>query len=409
MTQIDNNQATEFVHNDYFSFDFEETELPRIEVMAELNTASTFCEYVHRHAVRCGYQGESADIKSLAAFIAEKCNKADLTLGSGAKATLERWLSKGLPGNTADGRDNVYKLCFALEMDARQTAEFFLKAYLERPFNYKSISEAVYFYCLKNRLSYKDAIRIISTVEETAAIQNPYADDVTEQIGEQLRTIETEAELITYLTENRSGFAVENKTATDKIQALIKSCSAVAPKEYDLYYPYTKEIVVNNIDELLSVIYGYSARATENAKPLYKKSITKSDFPQLVKRNWPQREQFQQILEKKNASYDVVRRALIMLLFYDFFATATIAEKEAEAKRRKTGKEEPVAHVSWGLFDEFETEANTVLAECGYVRLYWRNPFDWMIGYCAMAPEPLRMLRTLILEYYLNDPSVMDE
>lgn len=409
MDRIENNEATEYVYGSYFGYDFDTESLPQIEDMEAMDTASTFCEYVYLHAVRCGYAGDRANTKELAVFVAKKCDDAGVVLGSGTKATIERWLKKGLPANTSDGRDNVYKLCFALKMNAQQTVEFFLKAYLERPFNYKNISEAVYFFCMKNDLTYTDATRIITIVESRAIIPNPYADNVTEQIGIQLAEIEAEVDLVKYLVENRSGFLIQNQTATDRIGELVQSCSEIAPKEYAIYYPYEKEISVNNVDELLSVIYGYSARATENAKPIYKKSISKSNFPELVKRNWPQREQFQQILDKKNASYDVIRRALIMLVFYDFYANAIVAEKEAEATRRKTGKSENVVSVADGLFDEFEAEANTILAECGYVQLYWRNPFDWMIGYCAMSPEPLRTLRNLIIEYYLSDPSVIEE
>jgi len=408
MEHIENREATEYIYGAYFSYDFDEEALPQIEDMEAMDTVSTFCEYVHTYAMRCGYKGDVSNEKELAAYVAKKCEDADITLGSGTKATLERWLKKGLPANTADGRENVYKLCFALKMDAQQTAEFFLKAYLERPFNYKNIHEAVYYFCMKHALTYKDAMRLITVVESSKASPNPYADSVTEQIGVQLNATENEEALIKYLVENRSGFATQNQTATEKIKDLVQSCSEVAPKEYALCYPYEKEITVSNIDELLSVIYGYSARATDNAKPIYKKSISKSKFPELVKRNWPQREQFQQILDKKNASYDVIRRALIMLVFYDFYANAVVAEKEAEERRRKTGKAEKIACVADGLFDEFEAEMNATLAECGYVQLYWRNPFDWMMGYCAMSPEPLRTLRNLIMEYYLSDPDVME-
>lgn len=409
MDRIKNNEATEYVYGAYFSYDFDTETLPQIEDMEAMDTVSTFCEYVYIHTVRCGYTGDRSNNKELAMFVTKKCNDACITLGSGTKATIERWLKKGLPANTADGRDNVYKLCFALGMNAQQTVEFFLKAYLERPFNYKNISEAVYFFCMKNDLTYTDATRIIAAVERNDVIPNPYADNVTEQIGLRLAEIEEEADLVKYLVENRSGFLIQNQAATDRIGELVQSCSEIAPKEYTIYYPYEKEISVNNIDELLSVIYGYSARATEKAKAIYKKTISKSNFPELIKRNWPQREQFQQILDKKNASYDVIRRALIMLIFYDFYANAVVAEKEAEEARRKTGKAEKIACVADGLFDEFEVEANTILAECGYVQLYWRNPFDWMIGYCAMSPEPLRTLRNLIIEYYLSDPSVIEE
>ena len=384
-----NNDATRKVEENFFKYDFEENEFPGKDDMDALNTVSTFVEYVLLHAKRCNYSSNDHDMNNLATFLAIKCQEAEVNI---SRQTLTNWLTKGRPSNTANGRENVYRLCFALQMNTQQTSEFFLKEYLERPFNYKDIHEAVYFFCLNNNLKYPDALRLLSTIESAKVVDNPFADNVTELIGEHLKDIKTEDSLVKYLLENRSGLTIQNQTATKKIERLIESCKTIAPKEYALSYYTDKNITVDNIDELLSVIYGYSARAKENAKPVFKKSINKSNFPELIRRNWPQREQLQQILDKKNASYDVIRRTLIMLTFYDFVATALVNNA-----------------LEYGIFDEFTDEMNTILAECGYVQLYWRNPFDWMIGYCAQAPNPLDTLRDLIEEYYLSDASVIDQ
>lgn len=417
MAQIADNKATEFVYGGLFGYNFEDQDIPGKEDMEKLNCVSNFAEYVYKHAARCGYNGDSADIAKIAEFVANLCSKASVELGSGTKKTIERWLKNGLPSNDANGRENIYRLCFALKMNGYQTVEFFLKAYMERPFNYKNIHEAVYFFCMNNNLTYKDAVRIISEVEHSSEIENPYADNVTEQIGAHIATLQDEAALVKYLVENWSGFQTHNQTATEKIRQLVKHCMLIAPKEYEAAYESKvvvkneddSKIVVKNEDDLLQVIYGYAARAKEENQNVHKKSISKSNFPDLVKRNWPQREQFQQILQKGTASYDTIRRALIMLVFYDFFASAVVAQKEAEHQQKLTGREMSTPAVENGLFDEFETEANTILSECGYVQLYWRNPYDWMIGYCAQALDPIGQLRDLIEEYYLSDEAVCDQ
>lgn len=389
MQGYQNNAGTQLVEGRLFEYNFEENDFPGKADMEKLNTVTNFNEYVANYAKLCGYSEDTEDTGKLASFLGAKCKDAGVNIN---RQTLVNWLTKGLPANTEGGRENKYRLCFALQMNGQQTREFFLKAYLERPFNYKDIHEAVYFFCLNNGLPYADAVRIISGIESTDIVPNPYADNVTEQIGERLSGIKTEEEFLRYITENRSGFTFQNQTATERISRLKDSCMVIAPKEYAISYNDDKEINVGNIDELLNVIYGYAARATKNKKPIYRKSINQSNFPALIKRNWPQREQFAQILEKKTASYDVIRRALIMLTFYDFVANATVNKA-----------------LEYGIFDEFTDEMNTVLAECGYVQLYWRNPFDWMIGYCAMSLNPLGTLRDLIEEYYLSDPTVQDQ
>lgn len=78
--------------------------------------------------------------------------------------------------------------------------------------------------------------------------------------------------------------------------------------------------------------------------------------------------------------------ALIMLNFYCFFADVRVNKKAESAD----------------LYDDFVWDTNTLLYECGYVQLYWRNPFDWLIGHCATATSPLDRLRGLIDAYYLR-------
>ena len=386
MANIENNDATRLYEERFFEYDFEKEEFPGKDDMEAMDSLSTFKEYVIKYAKKSGFTDETDDVKSLVKFLGVRCKDAEVSI---SRQTLENWLSNGLLANTASARENVYRLCFALGMNAVETKEFFLKAYLERPFNYKDINEAVYFFCMNNKLTYMDATRIIATINDTPVVENPDADDITEVIGEELSKINTEELFLKYITENRYGFSVKNKTAIERIEALVESSMVLASKEYAITNSHYEDIVVDKIDTLLNVIYGYSACAEEDKKAVYKKSISDSNFPKLIKRNWPQKEQFKNILKKKNASYDVIRRALIILSFYDFVANA-INEKA----------------LGNGIFDELTDEINLVLSECGYVQLYWRNPFDWMIGYCAMARNPLDTFRDLIEEYYLNDPTV---
>ena len=84
-------------------------------------------------------------------------------------------------------------------LNAHQTGEFFLKAYLERPFNYKNIHEDVYYFCLNNGLSYADAKCIIDKINTIPYLHNPDALDDTEQIGKDIESIKSEEELIKYL------------------------------------------------------------------------------------------------------------------------------------------------------------------------------------------------------------------
>ena len=390
MAEYENNGATQLVEDAFADFEFYYGEVPGKEYIESLNIVTTFYEYTYVYAKKNGFKEDKSNADALAKYI--------LKLGEERKAplsslnTVKNWLKKAPPAANQAGRENVYTLCFALGLNAKETKEFFLKAYLERPFNYKNIHEAVYFFCMNNGLSYTDAQRMIEKIESAPEVNNADVERVTEQIGYDISLMTTEDDLVKYLVTNCSSFSIQNQTATNKIKELIEECKDLAKKEYKLLH--NGDISVENVDELLTVITGYYARETVNGDKLYKQSISKSKLPELIRKNFPQREQFKQIEDGK-ASFDTIRKALIMLKFYSFFADALIHKAE---------------DLENGLFYEFVDETNELLAECGYVQLYWRNPYDWLFGYCAYgATNPLDEFKNVIDIFYLDDEDTYKE
>lgn len=358
-----------------------------------LDEVKTFYEYVYFYAHKKGFKGEESDADGLAKFVFECGNERNVTLSS--LNTLKNWLKKAPPSGSQQGREKVYALCFALGLDASKAEEFFLKAYLERPFNYKNINEAVYFFCLKNKLPYSKAKEMIQKIEAKPDVENKDAEQVTEQVGLAISKMNSEDELIKYLVENRSAFEkTQNQTAIAKIKELYEECKELAIKEHKRLH-INDNISVKSIDDLLEAITGYNARATYEGKKVYKTSISKSKLPAAVRKNFPQREQFKQIEqfkqnEKDTASFDVIRKFLIMLKFYHFFANALIENAEELEKN--------------SFFREFVDETNEMLAKCGYVQLYLRNPYDAVFAYCAYgAANPLDEFKNVIYEFYLSD------
>ena len=393
MAEYRNHDATQLVEDAFFDFEYDSMKPVGVEYIKTLDVVTTFYEYVLKYAKKCGYDGEDDDANKLANFIVKEGKKRNSPLSS--LETVKNWLKSAPPSADQRGRENVYKLCFALGLNAKETKEFFFKAYLERPFNYKNIHEATFFFCLNSGLKYSEAERIIHIFENEEIIKNPDAVDVTEQIGNDLKYITDETAFLKYIRENRSGFSVQNQTAIDAIKDLIEYCYDLATEE--------EKRTVDNIDRLLEVICGFHARKTKKSEndqekkreKVLKKSIKLSDFPDTIKKNFPQRQQFQNILSDK-ATFDVIRRALIMLKFYSFFVEVQrIDEENIQYKY---------------LFEEFVNETNSLLAECGYVQLYWRNPYDWMFGHCAKAidegEDPLDQFRMLIEEFYLNKKDI---
>ena len=157
-----------------------------------------------------------------------------------------------------------------------------------------------------------------------------------------------------------------------------------------------------NIRGLLFVIYGgvelhgYSYEEDDMSE---NHSISKSTIiPKFFKRNFPREQEFARIAQKK-ASADVYRKALIILYFYFFFSRILfgdtghlkpIGSDRIDDLGRRTEQE------CEEDFNDFDQQTSEILSECGYVQLYARNPFDWLIMYCARSYNPIQTFRELL-------------
>ena len=61
----------------------------------------------------------------------------------------------------------------SLNLGVEGTRDFFRRVYFERAFDCHSITEAVYYYCMRNGLSYLEALAIISKMPKAIAV--PYS------------------------------------------------------------------------------------------------------------------------------------------------------------------------------------------------------------------------------------------
>ena len=284
-----------------------------------------------------------------------------------------------------------------------------------------------------NNLSFTKAESIIKEIEALPYVEREGDAGSTEHIGYEISSITTEEEFIKFIAANRGSFASQNQTARTEVKRLFLECLSTMLKLQELdkreiknprqvrpfqdrtcrkcgksfitgivesyvygdycswscycHWSESPEFNVTEIgnqsDELLTAITGFYARKAEKEG----KSIKETDFPKAISDGFPREQaQFKKIWDG-SATYDFIRRAIIMLTFYNFFGEALV----------KHEKELPQ-----GLFEEFVDETNEILSKCGYVQLYWRNPYDWLFGYCAWASNPLDFFKGLVKEYYLK-------
>ena len=139
---------------------------------------------------KCGSADKVKQLKWLKnRNIEEKTNISDKTLGNWLKERVD-------PQSSENARENMFKLCFILKYDYEQTADFFRRVYLARPFNYRNLEECVYAFCVNNSLGYSKAIDIIGKISVPAA---KASDKATATLMKEITSITDEQSLITYL------------------------------------------------------------------------------------------------------------------------------------------------------------------------------------------------------------------
>lgn len=366
-----------------------ENRLPDREYIEWLSDALPFKHQLFKQMNACGFSGSQDDIDQALQFLQKCCHAAGVDI---LPKTLVSWLKNGKVASTADNRKNIYKLCFALNMNVNQTKEFFLKGVLERPFNYKDLYESVCFFCLNTKRPYADVEQLVAKISNLPKREDADYAENTEQIGNEIAGFTTEEELIDFWINSCASFEKQQQTVTREVKNLLNSCYSIATRYNERFCYEGKPKKVSSPAALLETIYGYGARKTQGGKRIFRRSISKSDFPASIKKNFPQNQQLHDIL-KGTASHDVLRKALIVLDFFCYFADVKLTE-DSESY-------DPYEH-----FLMFQDELNDLLQECGYIQLYWRNPFDWMFGRCASSDEPLDMLKDIIAEFYLDKKDI---
>lgn len=338
---------------------------PGIDYIREMDESAIFLDRLLRRMEAVGYQGYLEDEKSARSFLEGCCKTAGVPLGSN---TIKNWLKTGKVSQSEDVRKNYYMLCFALNMTVEETEDFFLHGILQKPFNFKDLYETVCYFCLKNRLPYSNVDRIISKINSLSLKASDNTIDETMNIAAEIRACRTEDALIGYWQDFSLAFGLSKHTAYHEVEELIGKCYDIALQN--------EVIKSRKANQLLGAIYGQDFRKTKNREVISKWSTKDLKIPDSIKRNFIQGVQLSAI-EKRKASDEVLRKAIILFGFYYFYANQNPFEADDG-------------------FDGFKYEMNRRLERCGYVELYWRNPHDWLFGFCAQSLDPIDTFQSII-------------
>lgn len=282
-------------------------------------------------------------------------------LGFSCPRTVQEWIKGTTPGVT--NRRNNYDLCFALEMDFRQTAVFFQKHFLTMPFNAKARVDAVFMYCLYHGKPYSAAAEMLEKSKGFVPQEN--AHTATSQIISAILGTDDDGKFMQYLSEHCYG----NEQQFQLARGIIN-------RELDIVRErlvrYESDCILSperlgsmTIEALLGEKYQGSGRRIKN-----------SGLPKRFTESLPNDVTLGKIVNGDTASYDLLRKTLMLLKFYNFYYEADNADPQT---------------IGGNLLD-FCDELNAVLISCGFAQLYVRHPFDCLLLWCANSFDPIDAL-----------------
>ncbi len=380
--------------------DDEDYEKKLAEVASQFRT---FDAALTEFLVEKGMIKEGSSVDEIVSFITERCKAA----GVEPPRHRKKWFTEHKP----IGRKTALELCFAFELDIDQSEDFLRRICLERGFDGHDMTEVVYRFVIRKGLKFTKAQDILSKIPEVKTEDKIADKDViyTDMIRSEIDEIDSEEDLISYLTEAKDSFGYNNATATRYIRDFWKEIAGddgLAARERRDYHPNFEEDTENygktddkmrlkatrgdSLWEVYLQILGLSYIDTRkigtdrSLKPLLK---DKDFIHVLAAESFPDRDGLNKILNGEHVSHERIRKTLILLLFYRYWATLLI----------KTGDYD----VKGGELKRCEKTINNYLEDVGYPPLYIGNPYDWLIMYSlANSDVPLMTFRGLMQELY---------
>ena len=350
-----------------------------------------FSESMDAFLTEHGYKGSLKDTDAKVAFIRAAFERAGMTPPREVRA----WYDSGQPVR----RETVFQICFAFGLGISGTDDFFQRFYTrERSFDCHRIPEAVWYFCMKRGYAYADAQEILKEIPEPP--EEGDAETVTTaSIRAELDGLADREELLGYLTGNIGKFSVGKVTAYRAIRRmwaetagpeglLIRERRRFASQLDD---PATGkeeplpsgEAGVREWDALLGILQ----LPKDSVKTLHTDRSLKPVLAELhadVQDSFPDRQGIGLILRGGKVSYERVRKWLVLLAFYTFWAKRAL--KKGDYAKAPGDEKRCLASMDQHLMD------------AGYPALYVGNPYDWLFLYAAHDEEPLKVFRGIWLE-----------
>ena len=377
------------------------------ELLDVAKSFRTFDAALGEFIVQRGYPGDIADIDAKVKYIKDKFDEAGVPMES---RILKSWFQKH---TQAGNRDIAIKFCFAFQLTLEETQDFLRRVYLQRNLDCHNIQEAIYYYCISHRLTYSDAQTLIAkapTQDGKGHIDLNSNVMYTGTIIKELDRFQSPEELLAFLTENSEQFGYNNATAKKYINELwrrIAGENGLADREIRRRFPKkTFSDKSRSAWDIYQQIFGlldfdnvggdklFFVEGDRTVQPLLKANDM---IHPLARKSFPDRQGLEAIISGNWQSDEVVRKTMILLVFYRFWAELFLKGSDSEYEAKPNDAQRCIASI------------NRLLLDTSYPELYEGNPYDWIFLYATQDAYPLEAFRFFMREVYLNKMETCDE
>ncbi len=365
------------IYNQWDEFDdYEEDYTSLIEMLNDENSFRSFGDGLLPFMKE---KDKTVTIETAKKRLEELCLEKQIPIKEIASSNaLKSWFSDGpRPKKGNDSRHSMFALAFALELSPDETAQLFHKVYLDRAFDYRNSNEIVYYFCLNNKKSWREANNIISLSQSTSQDASDHTI-YTSQIKADIDSITDEAELTTYIKKHNHNLEKSNVSAKKNLQSLINIARDIAKIEVESveYADVFKGHNKDSLNFLYEMITSLTVTGSKGTKTLFKSAR----LPKEIKNRFPEAV----TLSKKEPTYEELRKLIILLFSYSYWYKL----QKANVKQ---------------MIDDYISEINVYLTDSGFSPIYYGNPYDWLFLYCALSDIPLDTLRGVLAEVLVEE------
>ena len=342
-----------------------------------------FSEAMDEFILAHGYAGDIADTDRKIAFIRAAFERADMQ----PPREIALWYT----ANQSIQRVTAFQICFAFGLDGAETDEFFRRVLIgERSFDCHRLDEAVYYFALNHGRSWAEAEDVIESLPPVP--ESSGAAVFTGSIIADLNRIDTPEELRAYLSDNIGLFIGGNVTASAAVRRLWDETvkpDGLLMREYARFASPGEEESpsfkadprgVRTWDAYLAILQLDRQRVSRLPTDRSIRPILQG-LHAAARDAFPDRQGIDMILRGDKVSYERVRKWLVLLTFYTFWAGRALENGDYQARPRDG--------------ERFVALMNQHLIEAGYTELYLGNPYDWIFLYVAADREPLPVFREI--------------